>query len=465
MTLIITSGKAAALTLAGTENHPIIAWDAITPSSTATVDGSLVSGSSADNPFSGSTYDRWLATTSGGTVALSASFAAAENMEFCAVASHNAGSLGLGVSVERLGASRTNLLPRSQDFSTGWSGVNATLNAAAAQAPDRSTTAGELVENSSTAARWAISTTSISYTSGTVYVASCYAKRGAGSRHFAIAGPSGVFGASIAAGFDLDTGVATVSTAGTSTTAGMSSVGNGWYRCWLSSQATATTSSNGVTFQITNNSAQGNASYLGDGTSSVYLWGAQIESGSRTDYLMTVASAVTSGWRGFLGWEWPTDDKPIGWYFEQQSSFGWRWRFTNVGVSDVVSVGVAFVGGVLTMDRPLYQGYAPIIRPTEVELQSNVSAGGHLLGSSVVKRGSRLKMDFANLAASFVRGSGFTGFMDHFNAGNGSFVAWRPSKYPDDLHYFWRDGSTIRPVNSGPRDLMGLTIEGRVLEA
>ena len=464
MTLIINSARAAALLAAGTENYPIIAWDGIVPASAATMDGTLTVGSSEFNPFAGGTYSRWLATTAIGTVTLSTGFTST-SMDFAAIASHNAGTLGLGVAIERIGASRTNLVPRSQDFSAGWTSGLATLTAAAAQAPDRSVSAGELKEDGTTGFHWMISTTSIAFTSGTDYVVSAYVKRGAGARHFGLTFPSAIAGVDAAAGYNLATGVATVSTAGTNTSAGMDDAGGGWWRCWLSTRATITASANSTAFRMTDSATNGNKSYAGDGASSLYIWGAQIETGATpTEYLMTTTGAVTSGARAFLGWHWPTDDRPIGWYFDVRQSAGWRWRFTNVGALQSVAVGVAWVGQVMTMPRPFYQGYAPIIRPTEVELQSNVSAGGHLLGSSVVKRGSSLQMDFANIDPTFVRGDTFKGFMTHFNEGKGAFTAWRPTKYPDDLHYFWRDGPTIRPMNSGPKDLMSLSIAGRVHE-
>ena len=85
----------------------------------------------------------------------------------------------------------------------------------------------------------------------------------------------------------------------------------------------------------------------------------------------TVASGDTS----------PADDQAIAWYFDAVSSDYWRLLVTDLAADDVVSVGVFFVGNALTMGQRIYQGYTPPLTPTEVDLQSNVSEGGHLLGS------------------------------------------------------------------------------------
>ena len=159
----------------------------------------------------------------------------------------------------------------------------------------------------------------------------------------------------------------------------------------------------------------------------------------------------------------PTDEKPIAFRFEVGTEVRyWRLRFTGLTVADPLAVAVAFLGNDLIIPRRLYQGFAPVLTPTEVQLQSNVSVGGHLLGSSVISRGSMLSAEISNVPASFIRSADWLAFQTAFGEGKGFFFAWRPMKYTSDLHYCARDGGVIRPENTGPRDLMAIKFSARV---
>jgi hypothetical protein len=142
----------------------------------------------------------------------------------------------------------------------------------------------------------------------------------------------------------------------------------------------------------------------------------------------------------------------------------WRFYFTELTASDLLSVGVAFLGNELIIPRRLYQGVAPVLTPTEVQAQSNVSVGGHLLGSSIVSRGSKIGAAIKNVPAAFIRSADWLAFQTAFGEANGFFYAWRPTKYPQDIHYCWRDGGVIRPDNTGPLDLMSIKFEARVYD-
>lgn len=157
----------------------------------------------------------------------------------------------------------------------------------------------------------------------------------------------------------------------------------------------------------------------------------------------------------------PTDNSPIAWRFEAQSYRYWRFAFTDVPTDGMLAVGVAFLGNELIINRRLYQGFSPVLTPTEVQLQSNVSIGGHLLGSSIISRGSTLSAEISYVDASFIRSEEWLAFQKSFGEGKGFLFAWRPEKYPQDLHYCARDGGVIRPSNTGPRDLMNISFSAR----
>jgi hypothetical protein len=127
----------------------------------------------------------------------------------------------------------------------------------------------------------------VTVTAGTTYTWSFYAKLGLTGEVRRVCVRTGSQGpASVV--FDLETGSSTVISSVVSS--GISSAGNGWFRCWIVYTATGT---GGAVFR--QQLAKGtNTVYTGDGTSGLFFWGAQLEVGaSPTSYIPTVASQVT----------------------------------------------------------------------------------------------------------------------------------------------------------------------------
>lgn len=162
----------------------------------------------------------------------------------------------------------------------------------------------------------------------------------------------------------------------------------------------------------------------------------------------------------------PTDDGPLGWRMvtSGQDYAYWSLYITGLTASDPVAIGVAFFGDDMVIPQRFYSSFAPVITPTEVALQSNVSQGGNLVGTHVVQRGSRLSTEIAHLQASFIRGTDWKAFQTAFNEGAPAFFGWRPDTYPEDLHYLWRDGPVLQPQNMGIRSLMSVGLQARVYE-
>jgi len=161
-----------------------------------------------------------------------------------------------------------NLLTYTQEFDNAvWGKSEVTVTANATTAPDGTSTADKLVESTANSLHTLIrniTTTAVPYTW------SCYIK--AGERTFAflyhLETNSGV-------SINLLTG-ATGTPSGTvaPTAATVTNAGNGWYRLTMTATATAATNS----FRIyTATSLTGSAVYTGDGTSGIFIWGAQLE--------------------------------------------------------------------------------------------------------------------------------------------------------------------------------------------
>jgi len=130
-----------------------------------------------------------------------------------------------------------------------------------------------------------------SFSSENTYTISVFAKSANEGRYLQIGG-FGLTANVEAPVFDLDNGTVNTNFGTVCTNAGIEDWGNGIYRCW----ATVTPSlGSAVYFSITNsNTLNGNVSYQGDGTSGVYIWGAQLEEGSTpSSYIPTNGASAT----------------------------------------------------------------------------------------------------------------------------------------------------------------------------
>jgi hypothetical protein len=182
--------------------------------------------------------------------------------------------------------SRTNLVLQSSAFDdAAWSAnLNATVTANATTAPDGAITADKIVEDTNNSQHFIGQTpTSVS---GVAHTISVYAK--AAERSFLFLFEDSAGGRN--AYFNLSNG--TIGTVGGSATASITSVGNGWYRCSVTYTASGTL----VRMRCAPATANGTASYTGNGTSGIFVWGAQIEVGAyATSLIPTTTAAVTRG--------------------------------------------------------------------------------------------------------------------------------------------------------------------------
>lgn len=199
-------------------------------------------------------------------------------------------------------------------------------------------------------------------------------------------------------------------------------------------------------------------SFVGIAAHNIFTLGATVQIRRSTDGGVTWNDAGA-------GTQTPTDNSPIGFRMvtSGNDAADWQIRVQGLTAGTTLYIGVAFFGTDMVFPRRFYKDFAPAIRPTEVQLQSNVSVGGNLLGNSIIAQGSTINAQIRLLPPSFVRGE-MLNFIPHFNAGKGFFFAWRPNTYAQDLAYAWREGGTLRPVNSGPLDYMSIEMGMRAYE-
>jgi len=187
--------------------------------------------------------------------------------------------------------SRTNLILQSQTFDdAGWTKGGSTVTANATAAPDESITADKLVEDTSTGLH-RLSQILAKAASATTYTFTVFAK--ASERTQLRLALDDVGANNGGATFDLSNG--TISTAAavtgdfTNASASITAVGS-WYRLALTVTSNTVTSIRAQT-QI---AVSGSISYTGVAGSGLFLWGAQLETGSTaTAYIPTTTAAVT----------------------------------------------------------------------------------------------------------------------------------------------------------------------------
>jgi hypothetical protein len=204
------------------------------------------------------------------------------------VARYNYNPLNLALSPKLLlEPAATNLLTYSEQFDNAvWVKGNSTITANAITAPDGTLTADKHVEDTNSGAHYIVYP--FNAVSGNTYIASFYMK--GGEKAEAIIGFDISFGFS---GYQYGkynfTTKAVAAYLG-SPTVSMISVGNGWYRCFVTATATGTGNAQ-ISVQLFNGTTN---VYTGDGTSGIYLWGAQLEVGTTaTSYIPTTSAQVT----------------------------------------------------------------------------------------------------------------------------------------------------------------------------
>lgn len=187
--------------------------------------------------------------------------------------------------------SRQNLFRHSENLNDAvWTKIGCSISANNTASPDGSITADKIVENTANTLHGAIAGSSVA--TNTTYIGSIYVK--ASERGFAMiyTDAGGGNGRYISIPVDGSGQVLGAFNANSSTVT-LQYVGNGWYRATI---VVNTGAKSTITLEVYPSTNGTSASYLGDGTSGIFAWGAQLEAGSfPTSYIPTTSTVASRG--------------------------------------------------------------------------------------------------------------------------------------------------------------------------
>jgi hypothetical protein len=194
----------------------------------------------------------------------------------------------LGLLVEE---ARTNICLQSENLDVTWSSVsNGVSTANSGIAPDGTNTAFLVIDDESTGTGNVAFNQAITFATSTTYVVSIFAK--ASGLDWIRIQPVNLGALAISAYFDLTNGVVGATVGADNTSEFIEDYGNGWFRCGIVFESDVADTAGNIQLYISD--GDGDVSVALDGTSSILVWGAQLEAGAfPTSYIPTVAASVT----------------------------------------------------------------------------------------------------------------------------------------------------------------------------
>lgn len=174
--------------------------------------------------------------------------------------------------------------------------------------------------------------------------------------------------------------------------------------------------------------------------------------GGLTGVLVTVATATAAApavWTTFAAAVTPTEGSPLLFLDASRTA-----RYVRVTLGSIGSIASLYVGTILEMMRPFFDGFTPPNLARQAELRSSVSRGGQFIGQDILLYGFATAVQWNNLEPDWYR-TNFDPVAKHLRT-RPIFFAWN-LEYPAEIVYAWT-GDRVQPVNAAktPGGLMSV---------
>jgi hypothetical protein len=211
--------------------------------------------------------------------------------------------------------------------------------------------------------------------------------------------------------FDLISGTVAGAYNGQSTTNGaISNVGNGWFRISAVWTCNLTTAAGAVLVGMTN--TNNTVASVGDGTSGIFIWGAQLEAGAfATSYIPTVASQVTRAADVAV----MTGANFSNWYNQSEGTLYAEYSISFDSSTSIFPIVAAISDGtfancIASYERTIDDTRRYLVRTGGVAQVPDISSGGAYVYGTSTKQAVAYKVnDFAISAGGAAVGTDISG--------------------------------------------------------
>lgn len=161
--------------------------------------------------------------------------------------------------------------------------------------------------------------------------------------------------------------------------------------------------------------------------------------GSSGATMMVQASVTGSSWVT-LATITPQDDSDIFVIFTAQQAYP-RWRIIITGTTPP-AIGIAWIGPRLLIPYGVPEGFVPLSKSLNVDVENQVTEGGQYRGSYIRRVGASTGISLGQQDRWWVDDVAQP-FIEHYNLAKPFIFAACPELLPQDAHYCWRAGGTL----------------------